>query len=618
MIRVILYLVAVAVLAICAVWVADRPGVVVVDWPWLGQPREVNIGLAIVALVVFAVLAIVLWSFYSGVINLPKFLTMMRRQRRASHGFTAITRGLIAVGAGDPYAARRFARDAQRFAPEEPLALLLAAQSAQLAGNRAAAEQVFRQMAERGDTKLIGLHGLFVEAQRRDDHAAARLYAEEATRTAPSLGWAAQAVLDFRCAAGDWVGAIEALELNLKNELIGKRDYRRKRAVLLTARATALAETEREAAIAMVLDAVRLAPDLVPAVALAGRLLADAGEERRAARLIERAWYGGPHPDLAEVYAHLRPGDSARDRLARVEALSQRTPGHLEGALAVARCAIDAREFSVARSVLAPFVSTLTQRVAMLMAEIEDLEHGDVGRARAWMARAMAAERDPAWTADGVVSDRWLPISPVTGRLDVFEWRVPLAHVGTPGKVIDQRSTAPVDAPVVVTREREPEVVAEPEILHEETQVEAAADVSSVSIPAVTPFAARAASPEAPAVAAAATSETSIAAASASATTAGSMPSAPSPIPATPTSPSPSPSSSSSSPAQAAPSSTLLPPTGLPAPQFLGTTGSRPRPSEAVIPLLHVPDDPGPGEEVDDEPTLQRDGDGWRRLRELF
>jgi hypothetical protein len=37
-----------------------------------------------------------------------------------------------------------------------------------------------------------------------------------------------------------------------------------------------------------------------------------------------------------------------------------------------------------------------------------------------------------------------------------------------------------------------------------------------------------------------------------------------------------------------------------------------------VIPLLHVPDDPGPGEEVDDEPTLQRDGDGWRRLRELF
>ena len=37
------------------------------------------------------------------------------------------------------------------------------------------------------------------------------------------------------------------------------------------------------------------------------------------------------------------------------------------------------------------------------------------------------APRDPAWTADGFVSERWLPVSPVTGRLDAFEWKVPLA-----------------------------------------------------------------------------------------------------------------------------------------------------------------------------------------------
>ena len=38
------------------------------------------------------------------------------------------------------------------------------------------------------------------------------------------------------------------------------------------------------------------------------------------------------------------------------------------------------------------------------MAEIEEAE-GDVGRSREWMARAMRAAPDPAWTADGVVSD---------------------------------------------------------------------------------------------------------------------------------------------------------------------------------------------------------------------
>ena len=67
-----------------------------------------------------------------------------------------------------------------------------------------------------------------------------------------------------------------------------------------------------------------------------------------------------------------------------------------------------------------------TQGVASLMAEIEEGQSGDQGKAREWLARAVRAARDPAWTADGLVSDEWEPISPVTGRLDAFEWKVPM------------------------------------------------------------------------------------------------------------------------------------------------------------------------------------------------
>ena len=61
------------------------------------------------------------------------------------------------------------------------------------------------------------------------------------------------------------------------------------------------------------------------------------------------------------------------------------------------------------------------------MAEIERTEHGDSGRARAWTLRAVRALHDPVWTADGYVSDRWRPVSPVSGRLDAFQWQTPLA-----------------------------------------------------------------------------------------------------------------------------------------------------------------------------------------------
>ena len=80
--------------------------------------------------------------------------------------------------------------------------------SAQLRGDREAAERSFAAMAKHDQTRLLGLRGLFIEAQRKGDVAAARRYAEHALDAAPALPWAARAVLEFRCAAGDWAGAL--------------------------------------------------------------------------------------------------------------------------------------------------------------------------------------------------------------------------------------------------------------------------------------------------------------------------------------------------------------------------------------------------------------------------
>ena len=430
MIRVVLFLVLVGVAALGAAWLADRPGDVVVTW--FGYRIETSVLVLAAGVAVLMVLSVLTWSLLRAVLNSPYLLSRFIRDRRGARGYQAISKGLIAVGAGDVRAARKFAAEARRIATGEPLALLLAAQTAQLAGDRPAADEAFRAMASRPDTKLLGLHGLFIEARRRGDARTATACAEEAAASGPTPGWAGQAVLELRCAAGDWVGALEALERNHRSGLIDKATYRRHRAVLLTARATAAEESEREQAKPLALDAVKLEPTLVPAAALAGRLLAESGELRKASRIIERAWRDRPHPDLAETFAHLRIGDSARERLARVQGLAQKAPGHVEAALAVARAAIDAQEFSTARAALSSHLRTPTQRIAVLMAELEESEHGDEGRAREWMARAVHAQRDPAWTADGYVSDRWLPVSPVSGRLDAFEWRVPVAELAAP------------------------------------------------------------------------------------------------------------------------------------------------------------------------------------------
>jgi HemY protein len=430
MIRVVLYLIAIGILAAGIAWLADRPGEVNVTW--LGWRIETSVMVAAFAVAALTALLMLAWSLLRGIVRAPDLLSMFLRRRRGKKGYLAISRGLIAVGTGDTRIARKFAHEARRLAPAEPLALLLGAQSAQLSGDRVAAERAFAEMTRRPDTKLLGLRGLFIEARRREDMVAARAYAEEAAKSGPSPAWAGQAVLEFRCAAGDWTGALAALEKNMRSGLIDRPTYRRQRAVLLTAQALKAEETDRDGAKALALEAVKLAPTLVPAAALAGRFLAEAGELRKAGRILNRAWQANPHPDIAETFAHLRFGDSARDRLVRVETLAQKAPGNIEGALALSCAALGAREFTKARTALSPFITAPTQRVALVMAEIEEIEHGDNGRAREWMARAVHAARDPAWTADGFISERWLPVSPVSGRLDAFQWKVPLAELGGP------------------------------------------------------------------------------------------------------------------------------------------------------------------------------------------
>jgi HemY protein len=425
MYRIILFLVLIALAATGAAWVADQTGDVVLSWDgWRVQTTLPVFALALGAAIVAAVLA---WSILRALWRLPEQIRRGRRERRHARGRHAITQGLLAIGHGDSTAARIHADAARRHAADDPLALLLHAQSAQLEGDRDAAREAFRAMAGREDTRLLGLRGLFIEAQRAGDPVAAVGVAEEAMRLSPSSTWASQAVLGFRCARGDWSGALAILDNNLASGLIDKPAWRRQRGVLLTARAQELETVDRDLSREAAMEAIKLAPTLVPAAVLAAKYQSEAHQIRRAMRIVEAAWLEHPHPDLADAYAHVRLGDSARQRLVRVETLAAKAPGHLEGALAVARAAIDASEFARAREALAPFVAAPTQRVAMLMAEIERTEHGDSGKARAWTLRAVRARHDPVWTADGYVSDRWRPVSPVSGRLDAFQWQMPLS-----------------------------------------------------------------------------------------------------------------------------------------------------------------------------------------------
>lgn len=424
MVRLVIYLLGILLIASGLGWLADRPGTLQIAWQ--GFDIETSVFRAVVLLAAAIALAIFAWSIVRAIWNSPAALGNRIVRRRQKRGLEALSSGMIAVGAGDRALAARYALQARKALPHEPLTHLLRAQAAQLSGDRATTRRIYEAMLAAPETEQLGLRGLFLEAEREGETEAAVQFAERALKSNPKLGWSAEALFDLQCKQKNWAEALDTLSQAKRSGNLDKAGLDRKRAVLLAAQAQDAEENETDKALTLAMEAHALAPDLVPAAAVAGRIFAARGNTGKAAKVLQKTWARAPHPDLATAYAYARVGDSTRDRMERVRQLAALNPTSIESPIAVATTAIDARMFAEARKALEPLLANrLTQRVAMLMARLEAGETGDKGKVREWLARAAHAARDPVWFADGVISNKWEPVSPVTGRLDAFQWRVP-------------------------------------------------------------------------------------------------------------------------------------------------------------------------------------------------
>ncbi len=470
MIRLVLYFLLVGTAAWGLSWVADRPGKLNVEW--LGYDVQTSVFIGAIALIAFfAAFSFAVWlGFFTW--TAPKRMARRLKERHVRMGQEAVRRGIFAAGAGDKLGALKAGAIAKKLVPEEPLALLLEAQSAQLNEDPIASRQAFERMLEKPEMAELGLRGLYIEAKKAGQAEAAKQFAERALTANPALSWPSSALFDIQCREGDWRGAVRTLGLAKQHRHLPKAEADRRRALLLTQLAIELEDTQQGKALAYAQEAIGLSPSLVPAAAVAGRILASQGNTARAAKLLSQAWRTSQHPEIALIYAHARTGDSPKDRLTRVKALVSSGPASLEGDIAVAVAAIEAKEWDAARAALEPHVANApSARACRLMARIEAGQNRDLGRAREWLAKAVRGAPDPAWVApDGTASSEWRAVSPKSGALGTFEWKTPSAAAAsiagdTMGALPEFDAAIEAEAisaaPVEASAERaEPEIIA--------------------------------------------------------------------------------------------------------------------------------------------------------------
>jgi len=431
--------------------IAQRPGAVSVVW--LGYHADVPMWLVLAGLVAIAVAAALLWQLTRFILRSPAKVGQARRDRRRRKAYRALTQGMVAVAAGDAVEAQRQAKRAGDLLNDPPLTLLLEAQAAQLGGDEKAATRYFRAMLDHPEASFLGLRGLLMQSLKAGNDGEALRLARQAVTERPRTGWAVSTLLDLELRSGDWSPAEATLKRAEKLKLVEAADAKRKRAVLLAEQART--STDLDAAIARLREAMKLAPDLVPARALLAADLARSGRGREAARIIEQGWVSAPHAELAAAYAQLDPAEDALARVRRFERLAGLNPNHLESQIALAGANLAAGLWGPARAELDKALAEVggeasaSQRLARLRAHLEEGEGSDPAAARRWLIAAAAAPADPAWTCErcGTIAPAWSARCPHCRQFDTLVWRAtprpaPLAFDGS-------LPTAPALAPPV-------------------------------------------------------------------------------------------------------------------------------------------------------------------------
>ncbi len=405
--RVLLALLA-AVLAVGLAWkVATLPGHVAIEFGGLGI--EAPTAVAALALLLLIGVSYGVLRLTGILLTLPRRLRRWRAGVRRRQGDVAVTRALVALAAGEAAGARRESARARRALGDTPQTLLLAAQAGRLAGREDEADAIFRLLAAHRDAPLLGLRGLLQMAMARRDWSEAAALARRAEAAHPGAAWLREERARLAVRTGNWKEALL---------LAGPETPR-----AAFAAAAAAAEPDPAEALRLARRAWEADPKLTAAALAYATRLEAASHPRRARRVLRQAWRLAPHPDIAE--AALAGTGTGLARLRAAETFLAETSAEPESHLLLARAALAAGLTGEARRHAEAARQTLNQRrVWMLIADIEEAEHGPSPAVRDALRHAATAEPDPAWrcAACGLEHAHWQPVCSGCGAAGRIVW----------------------------------------------------------------------------------------------------------------------------------------------------------------------------------------------------
>lgn len=434
MLRTLFFFLKIAVLVAIALWVAERPGTVRIEW--LDTTVTMHMGVFLLGALGIMLLAMVLFRVLKGLADLPKTMSRYKRETGREKGYRALTLGLTAVAAGDRKAARYQAFRARKFLPDDQgLPRLLEAQAARLNGDENAAAEYFAGLLENKDAAFLGIRGLLQGALEDNDLETARLLADRALELHPKQKWILKIAYDLQIRARDFESALVTLYRAEKAGALPTEKANSDRIAMLLMKSSQHMQSGQPAqAIKEMEKAYSYDKRYIPTIVYLAKAYLLRGQRRKAVKVIEKAWKENTHPDLVTLWLESMPQskkDNKAGRLKWCARLVTLNTKSAEAHLAVAKTSMDCELWGEARSALNMAEAIRpSARLYKLYAELEERSTHDEIAIKSWLEKAADAPFDRVWICKetGRIYADWSPVAEPHGSFNSIVWDFPASN----------------------------------------------------------------------------------------------------------------------------------------------------------------------------------------------
>lgn len=434
MIQTLWFFTQIALVIAAAVWLATQPGSI--EMNFMEYTITLDIGVFFILLVSAVLLAIFLWRFVSAIFSVPGAIAKYQEEDRRKKGFRALTRGLVAVAAGDGKKATQFSKQTKSLLPyQNGLPVLLEAQAARLRGEEGLAQNRFEHLMKDKDAAFLGIRGLLKSALDEGNVIRALDFAYQAEKIYPKQGWVLQTVYDLEIKNGLWSDALETGEKALKYNALSADKIIQDRVAIHLMRSDYEAEKgSPKVAIKELEKAYKLNPYFIPTVTRLAEHYINSKKNRKAKAIVEKVWKKNTHPDLVKIWDSLAPennGKNAAKILKWYEDLVALKPDSAEGQMAAACAAMDLGYWGEAKAYLMVAEKIYpSARLFRLRAIVEQNSTHNDEAIHDLMEKASEALPDKVWICSktGLIYKEWSAIAMPHESFNSIIWDYPDAR----------------------------------------------------------------------------------------------------------------------------------------------------------------------------------------------